>query len=82
MNMATPEYYWTQSVVVAMHAVRLAFTSYVAYYIVSLVVAVDELDSLRRQYHLVTVTPSSKYDLANCRVLHSREVTGATIVAG
>ncbi|MFM7981103.1 MAG: hypothetical protein ACKPKO_17475, partial [Candidatus Fonsibacter sp.] len=68
--------------VVAMHYVKLAYGDNVTYSEVSLEVAADELDSFRRRYNIASTTPSSKYYLANCRVLHSREVTGTTMVVG
>ncbi|MFM7981736.1 MAG: hypothetical protein ACKPKO_20700 [Candidatus Fonsibacter sp.] len=82
LNMAQPEYSWAQSLAVAMHSVKLAFGDNVTDSEVSLEVAVDELDSFRRQHNLVATTPSSKYYLASCRVLHSREVTGTTMFTG
>ncbi|MFM7980270.1 MAG: hypothetical protein ACKPKO_13225, partial [Candidatus Fonsibacter sp.] len=62
--------------------VKLAFGENVRYSEVSLEVVANELDSFRRQHNLAATTPSSKYYLANCRVLHSREVTGTTMVVG
>ncbi|MFM7990116.1 MAG: hypothetical protein ACKPKO_63455, partial [Candidatus Fonsibacter sp.] len=73
LNMAQPEYTWAQSLVVAMHSVKLAYGDNVTYSEVSLEAAAEELDLFRRQYNLAATTPSSKYYLANCRVLHSRE---------
>ncbi|MFM7987930.1 MAG: hypothetical protein ACKPKO_52315, partial [Candidatus Fonsibacter sp.] len=82
VNIATPEYSWAQSLVVAMHSIKLAFGDNVTYSEIPLEQAAAELDSLRRQHYLASTTPSSKYDLADCRVLHSRDVTGPTAVAG
>ncbi|MFM7980201.1 MAG: hypothetical protein ACKPKO_12875, partial [Candidatus Fonsibacter sp.] len=49
---------------------------------IPLELAADELDTLRRRCCLASTTPSSRYYLANCRVLHSRDVSGPTAVAG
>ncbi|MFM7987112.1 MAG: hypothetical protein ACKPKO_48155 [Candidatus Fonsibacter sp.] len=82
INIATPEYSWAQSLVVAMHSIRIAFEDTVTYSEIPLEQVADELGSLRRRHCWASTTPSSKYYLANCRVLHSREVSGPTAVAG
>ena len=82
VNIATSEYSWAQSLVVAMHSMKLAFGDNVTYTEIPLEQAADELDALRRQHSIASTTPWSKYFLANCRALHSREVTGPTAVAG
>ncbi|MFM7979938.1 MAG: hypothetical protein ACKPKO_11550, partial [Candidatus Fonsibacter sp.] len=63
--MAQLEYSWAQSLVVAMHSVKLAYGDNVTYSEVSLEDAADELDSFRRRHNLASTTPSSKYYLAN-----------------
>ncbi|MFM7978302.1 MAG: hypothetical protein ACKPKO_03220, partial [Candidatus Fonsibacter sp.] len=51
LSMAQPEFSWAQSLVVAMHSVKIDFGDNVTYSEVSLDVVGDELDSFRRWIH-------------------------------
>jgi hypothetical protein len=81
MNLNMPEYYLAQGLIVASHSLRYVYCGNPSCDSMSLAAAAEQLDAIRRTHNL-TIIPSYDYYMASCRVLHSVDVPGPTVVSG
>ena len=81
MNMRLPEYLWSQGLLVVVHSLVLAYDHDRNRPSMTLERAAEKLDSLRR-VHRLNSAPPAWYYLSNCRLLHSMDVLGPTVVSG
>jgi hypothetical protein len=81
VNINTLEYLWAQGLIVALHSLRYAYKNTSSREPMPFIVVAKQLDTNLFAHNLLMVPPSDYY-MANCRTLHSEEVTGPTAVSG
>ena len=81
VNISTLEYSWAQGLIVALHSLRYAYNNTFSCEPMSLALMTKQLDTIRIAHNLIMIPPSDYY-MANCRTLHSEEVSGPTVVSG
>ena len=79
--MRLPEYSWAQGLLVVVHSLVLAYENDTNCPLMTLERAAEKLDLLRR-VHRLNSAPPAWYYLSTCRLLHSMDVLGPTVVSG